>query len=174
MPKQSDSDPENLAGRILKLLYPYMDKAIRPVLQDQFSSGAYQEEPFASHNLLLWVILFNTAGDTENPLVQEGNIDWHIGSEVVFLAASWLAALFTATLGDDGVHTIGTSGLDDAMLPPNDRGMWAFDKSYSDKKVPDLAMAREILRQVRQALPAGKLLPDEMVEFLGLMSIAAK
>lgn len=171
---QQEPDPKiqqqvrDLCGRLFRFLHTYVDKAIRPVLLEQLSSGSYRQEPFPPHDLLMLMSIVIEASEDEQRKKQETVfsetqqvLEYHIYNETVFLMAAWLCEIF----GENGV--IELSELDDAMLPPDEDRL--FEECYTDKNVPNLSMAREILRQVRRDLPAGKILPDELAEFLSLM-----
>jgi len=88
--------------------------------------------------------------------------------ETVGLIDSWLTIL--VVVAGDNADVVEADNLDDAMLPPLPPELAeAFEQSFVGYL--DLAKAKDALRQVKKALPAGQALPADAAILLSIEGI---
>lgn len=86
------------------------------------------------------------------------------------IVAAWMQTLMTRVRPGKGLALLRADILDDCMLPPGDDIAGYFDQFFFESPL-DADTAREVLRSVRQSLPDGKRLPEDLVEFFVLRKI---
>jgi len=87
--------------------------------------------------------------------------------EAGFLLYAWMQTFVCGQPACDGWHYVQANMIDDAMLPPlNKNSSQVFQEQLLNTDYLDEAQALDILRQLRASLPAGKVLPDELIELL--------
>ncbi len=91
-----------------------------------------------------------------------------IAEVVPHIVASWANALSVFASRSGGLVWLRLSLIGDDMMPKGDKaGDAAFAEVFDDSPV-DAEVVRNVLREIRASLPAGKVLPDEMVDALDL------
>ncbi len=93
-------------------------------------------------------------------------VDESAAEETAMLVAHWLGLLLFSGYAVAGMQVIELQPLDDAMLPPLDPVMQQLMSDSCAQRLLGEAETREVLRNVRAALPAGQAIPDAAVELL--------
>lgn len=86
--------------------------------------------------------------------------------ETATLVAHWLGFLMLSGYAVAGMRVIELQPLDDAMLPPLDANLRQFMDDSCAQRLLGEAETRDVLRQVRAALPAGQTVPEDAVLLL--------
>ena len=93
-------------------------------------------------------------------------VDQVTAEETGLLVSNWINILADARmLPSSGNTIIDLYGLDDAMLPALDADQRDLLEILCMQGVLSTAEMREVLRQVKAALPAGAALPEDLVKF---------
>lgn len=98
----------------------------------------------------------------------EEEVSGAVSEELEILVGAWVQTFVCGQPACDGWHYIQVNTIDDAMLPPlNKEIREAFQEQFMNT-ILDESQVLAILRQLRASLPAGKVLPDELIELLAL------
>jgi len=175
---------------LIALFQPLVDAAVRPLVLRQ----AAATQPATDEEIKQVLELFEQMGlaqgadpaelkkalaDAERelrhptPLTPEETedlVEEMVLNTALTLVSNWLNAFFAAA-DAGGQGTVEAKTLDDAMLPPLDQ-LWMddFDSAF-DGCLIGAAQAKDVLRQVKRALPAGQMLPDDAVTLLSLNGV---
>ncbi len=85
------------------------------------------------------------------------------------VVVAWVNVLGTYASRRDGLAWLRLSTLGPDMLPLGDKECdQEFDEEFNQDSPIDGAAARAILRDIRASLPAGKTLPEDMIQALDL------
>ncbi len=183
-----------LFDNLCAALYPYMEKAVPPIVLAELSLPPSEEDLKREKNLL--EALNNLPPEalqkleeagrsmmeaaekgqlTDDPEIEkaikqarsptaEEEVREVVQESNAILASAWIQTLLFSC--SHGNPPLDLKTLDDAMLPPGAK--FRINLPWPDKM--DDQFAREILRQVRRDLPEGKYLPEgmkELIEFNG-------
>lgn len=177
---------QELLNRIFAMLKPHVEEIIRPLLLREMGvfQGLTEEEKqyFAAlPESASWSAEYREmfrewkeAVLNAQPFTSE-EVEEEIGGavkyEVCELIKSWSGTFVLGKLSDDGIYYVEAQKISDAMLPALDEKTLTLvcEQFVSYASYLDGSQFMDILRHVRSSLPAGKVLPDEMVELLALL-----
>ncbi|MEK7131209.1 MAG: hypothetical protein AAB797_00545 [Patescibacteria group bacterium] len=172
---------KELLSRIYAMLKPLVENLVRPLVLQELANPSQQltdeqKQAFTAlpddglsdrgKELLneYKQAVFNLQPLTNEEMEEEAS--GAVAEELQMLVNGWIEMFLCGKPSCDGSHYIQANTIDDAMLPPLQKdGREAFQEQFMNT-ILDESQVLAILRQLRASLPAGKVLPDEMVELL--------
>lgn len=168
-----------LVKRLEKFFRPFVEKQLRSLIENEMRQPLSDEEAGMVKEILKRFPPKDLSNDVQprseavfpafTPEEIEKEVKAVVAEETKAFVLAWFQTFWlSCKLPYGGTRAIDARTIDDSMLLPLSEGIArVFEQSLAAGFL-NTAQAREVLRQTRASLPAGKILPDEIVELLEL------